>query len=217
MTVGAVRAPAAVEPAAPVVPGTVGILGGTFDPVHHGHLVIAEEAREALGLERVVLVPAAQPPHKPGRPVTAAAHRLAMLELATGGNPAFSISRVELERGGPSYTVETLGVLRSGGVADPWFILSAEALAEFPDWREPARVLDLCRLAVVPRGGYEPGKYVATFVGMVPASNPKLVVLVTVDEPQLAIFGGIVAAPAFAKIAAFDLQYLEVPPDEPLR
>jgi cell division protein FtsI/penicillin-binding protein 2 len=68
-----------------------------------------------------------------------------------------------------------------------------------------------------PRGGYEPGKYVATFVGMVPASNPKLVVLVTVDEPQLAIFGGIVAAPAFAQIAAFDLQYLEVPPDLPLR
>ena len=80
-----------VAPPAPVVPGSVGILGGTFDPIHHGHLGIAEEAREALGLERVLLVPAASPPHKPGRPVTDAAHRLAMVELAIAGNPAFAV------------------------------------------------------------------------------------------------------------------------------
>ena len=138
------------------VPGSVGILGGTFDPIHHGHLVIAEEAREALGLERVLLVPAASPPHKPGRPVTDAAHRLAMVELAIAGNPAFAVSRLEVERGGASYTVDTLEALLRDGIEQPWFILSAEALAGFPAWREPDRILELCRLAVVPRGGYEP-------------------------------------------------------------
>jgi nicotinate-nucleotide adenylyltransferase len=145
-----------VAPPAPVVSGSVGILGGTFDPIHHGHLGIAEEAREALGLERVLLVPASSPPHKPGRPVTAAEHRLAMVELAIADNPAFAASRIEVERGGASYSLDTLEALRSEGVEQPWFILSAEALAGFPTWREPDRILTLCRLAVVPRGGYDP-------------------------------------------------------------
>ncbi|OGO57602.1 MAG: nicotinate (nicotinamide) nucleotide adenylyltransferase [Chloroflexi bacterium RBG_16_72_14] len=142
-----------------MVAGSLGLLGGTFDPIHHGHLAIAEEAREALGLERVLLVPAAMPPHKPGRPVTAAEDRLAMLELAIAGNPAFAVSRVELDRGGRSYTVDTLEALRAErgtSAAEPWFILSAEALAEFPTWRRPDRILELCRLAVVPRAGHEP-------------------------------------------------------------
>jgi nicotinate-nucleotide adenylyltransferase len=144
-------------PPAAAVPGSLGILGGTFDPIHHGHLLIAEEAREALGLERVLLVPAAAPPHKPGRPVTDATHRLAMVELAIAGNPAFEVGRQELERGGTSYTVDTLLALRAergAAAADPWLILSSEALAELPTWRDPDRILALCRLAVVPRGGY---------------------------------------------------------------
>jgi nicotinate-nucleotide adenylyltransferase len=145
----------AVLPPAPIVPGSVGILGGTFDPIHHGHLVIAEEAREALGLERVLLVPAAEPPHKPDSVVTPAGHRLAMVELAVAGNPAFAVSGIEVERGGPSYTVETLETLLRQGVSDPWFILSAEALAGFPAWRRPDRILELCRLAVVPRGNHD--------------------------------------------------------------
>jgi nicotinate-nucleotide adenylyltransferase len=145
----------AVLPPAPIVPGSVGILGGTFDPIHHGHLVIAEEAREALGLERVLLVPAAEPPHKPDSVVTPAEHRLAMVELAVAGNPAFAVSGIEVERGGPSYTVETLETLLRQGVSDPWFILSAEALAGFPAWRRPDRILELCRLAVVPRGNHD--------------------------------------------------------------
>ncbi len=145
-----------VAPPTPTVPGSVGILGGTFDPIHHGHLVIAEEAREALGLERVLLVPTASPPHKPGRPVTDAADRLAMVGLAIAGNPGFEVSRVETERGGASYTVDTLAALAADGIDQPWFILSAEALAGFAAWREPGRILDLCRLAVVPRDGYEP-------------------------------------------------------------
>jgi len=142
-----------VLPAAPVVPGSVGILGGTFDPIHHGHLAIAEEAREALGLERVILVPAANPPHKPDRPVTPPADRLAMARLAVVDNPAFEVSSVEVDRGGSSFTVDTLAQLAVDGIRDPWFILSAEALAGFPAWREPERILSLCRLAVVPRGG----------------------------------------------------------------
>jgi nicotinate-nucleotide adenylyltransferase len=145
-----------VAPAAPVVPGSIGILGGTFDPIHHGHLVIAEEAREALGLESVLLVPAATPPHKPGRPVSGPVDRLAMVELAIADNPHFAVSRLELDRGGASYSVDTLLELREAGILDPWFILSAEALAGFPDWRDPDRILDLCRLAVVPRGGSAP-------------------------------------------------------------
>ena len=144
-----------VTPPVPRVPGSVGILGGTFDPIHHGHLVIAEEVREALGLERVLLVPAASPPHKPGRPVSPAGHRLAMARLAVEDNPSFTVSDLEMERGGASYTVDTLEALATAGIEQPWFILSAEALAGFPAWRDPQRILALCRLAVVPRGGYE--------------------------------------------------------------
>jgi nicotinate-nucleotide adenylyltransferase len=146
----------AVLPAAAVVPGSVGILGGTFDPIHHGHLAIAEEAREALGLERVLFVPAASPPHKPGQPVSSPADRLALVRLAVAGNPAFEASDIEVRRGGPSYTVDTLEALRAGGLVEPWLILSSEALALLPEWREPWRVLELARLAVVPRGGFDP-------------------------------------------------------------
>jgi nicotinate-nucleotide adenylyltransferase len=145
-----------VAPPAPVVPRSVGLIGGTFDPIHHGHLAIAEEARESLGLEEVLFVPSATPPHKPGRPVTDAADRLAMVRLAVARNPAFAVSEAEVARGGASYTVETLGELRGAGIADPWFVLSSEALAGFPTWREPSRILELARLAVVPRAGYEP-------------------------------------------------------------
>ena len=152
---GADHGDAVVLPPAPVVPGSVGILGGTFDPIHHGHLAIGEEAREALGLERVLFVPSASPPHKPGRPVTAPEHRLAMVRLAVAGNPAFVADDVEVRRGGASYTADTLEALRAAGLEDPWLILSSEALAGFPAWRDPSRILELARLAVVPRGGHD--------------------------------------------------------------
>ncbi len=143
----------AVDPPAAVVAGSLGILGGTFDPIHHGHLAIAEEARETLGLERVLLVPAARPPHKPGRPVTAAEHRLAMVRLAAAENPALDASPMEVDRGGDSFTVDTLEALRREGCEDVWFILSSDALAGLPTWRDPDRILELARLAVMPRGG----------------------------------------------------------------
>jgi nicotinate-nucleotide adenylyltransferase len=146
----------ALLPPAPVVRGSVGILGGTFDPIHHGHLVIAEEAREALGLERVLFMPVSSPPHKPGHPVTDPTHRLAMVRLAVAGNPAFEASDLEVRRGGSSYTVDTLETLAGEGLATPWLILSSEALALLPDWRAPRRILELARLAVVPRAGFDP-------------------------------------------------------------
>ena len=136
----------------------VGILGGTFDPIHHGHLVIAEEVREALSLDRVLFIPAAIPPHKLGLSITPAEQRAAMVELAIAGNSSFVLSRVELERGGPSYTVDTLRTLaddaaRQRVAREFFFILSSEALAGLPGGHEPDRILAMCRLVVVPRPG----------------------------------------------------------------
>jgi nicotinate-nucleotide adenylyltransferase len=142
-------------------PGRLGVLGGTFDPVHLGHLAIAEEAREALGLERVLFVPAGRPWQKSDRAVGAAADRIAMVELAIAGNPAFDCSRLEVERPGPTYSADTLAALAaaeraSGREPDLWFILSTEALRGLPTWHEPDRILGLCRLAVAPRAGFGP-------------------------------------------------------------
>ena len=137
----------------PVNEAAVGILGGTFDPVHIAHLAIAEEAREAMGLAKVLFIPAALPPHKVDRPVSDPEHRMAMVELAIADNPAFEASRIELGRTGPSYTVDTLEALAADG-ADPVLILSAEAFRELRTWHRPERILELARLAVVPRDGF---------------------------------------------------------------
>jgi nicotinate-nucleotide adenylyltransferase len=136
----------------------VGILGGTFDPVHYGHLVIAEEVREALGLDRVLFVPAPRPPHKLDEEVAPIADRVAMVELAVAANPSFAVSEIEMGRDGPSYTVDTLAELageaaRQGVARELFFIISAEALADIREWHEPERLLELARLAVVPRPG----------------------------------------------------------------
>ena len=104
--------------AASVRRGSVGVLGGTFDPIHIAHLAVAEEAREALGLEKILFIPAAMPPHKVDRPVSEPHHRLAMVELAIADNPAFEASRVELDRSGPSYTVDTLERLAAATVSE---------------------------------------------------------------------------------------------------
>ena len=138
-----------------------GVLGGTFDPIHLGHLAVAEQTRQTLDLAGVVFIPAAQSPLKLGRPATPAEQRVAMVELAVAGNDAFRVSRMELERPTPSYTVDTLQALHAGGriagagLPDPWLILSAESLRGLVDWRLPERLLDLCRVAVVPRRGFE--------------------------------------------------------------
>ena len=135
--------------------GATGVFGGTFDPIHVAHLAVAEAARDTFGLRRVLFIPAAQPPHKPGRPITAVDHRLAMVEAAVMGNPAFEVSRIEVDRDGPSYTADTLAELCA---ADPGerlaLILSAESYNELPTWHEPARILGLADLIVAPRDGH---------------------------------------------------------------
>lgn len=143
----------------PLVLGTVGVFGGTFDPIHVAHLAVAQEAAESLGLERVLFVPAGQPPHKPGLEITSGRHRLAMVELAVAGNERFAASRQELDRAGPSYTVDTLEALRASRLAagtstDLVLILSAEAFLGLMTWRDPRRVLELARFVVAPRDGY---------------------------------------------------------------
>ena len=135
----------------------LGVLGGTFDPIHHGHLVAAEEARGQLALDQVLFVPAGSPPHKPDQPITAAHHRVRMIELAIAGRPQTSVSRVDVDRPGPCYTVETLELLRRawGPGVTLFFIEGADSLAELTSWYQPRRLLELCELAVVGRPGVE--------------------------------------------------------------
>lgn len=133
----------------------LGILGGTFDPIHHGHLVAAGEALHQLQLDLVLFVPAGEPPHKPTRPISPAHHRLRMIELAIAGKPCFALSRVDLDRPGPSYTVEMLDLLRIewGPDATIFFIEGTDSLNDMPTWFQPQRLIELCELAVVARGG----------------------------------------------------------------
>jgi len=135
------------------VPRGVGILGGTFDPIHLAHLRVAEEVREAEDLAEIRLVPAAVPPHKAGRAVTDAAHRLRMAQLAADGVPGFRVWDVELTRRGPSYSVDTLRTLRDelGADARVVFVLGRDAFADFATWREPEAILGLADLVVVTR------------------------------------------------------------------
>ena len=135
----------------------IGVLGGTFDPIHYGHLVIAEEVYATLNLAEMVFVPAGQPPHKPERVVTAAEHRLAMLELAIASNPHFTISKVDLERPGPSYTVDTLRLLRKqwGEQMAIYFVIGWDSMEELLTWHDPAGVLEeLTYLVAVRRPRY---------------------------------------------------------------
>jgi nicotinate-nucleotide adenylyltransferase len=142
-----------------VVPDSIGVFGGTFDPIHVAHLAVAEEAAESLGLERILFIPAGEPPHKPARDITAAEHRLAMIELAIDGNERFTVDRMEIDRDGPSYTVDTLESLHesrlaSGASAELALVLSADTFLDLMTWREPRRVVELARLVVAPREGY---------------------------------------------------------------
>jgi nicotinate-nucleotide adenylyltransferase len=130
----------------------VGILGGTFDPVHVGHLVLAESARSELALELVLLIPAREPWRKGDRDIAPADERLAMLTLAVEGNDGFGISDVELRRGGPTYTADTIEQLAAERLDDEfYFILGEDALADLPHWHEPERIVRHARLAVAPR------------------------------------------------------------------
>ena len=136
-------------------PRRIGILGGTFDPPHLGHLLIAETARVALDLESVMFLPAGEPWLKSGQRVTPAAHRLAMVQLAVADNPDFCVSDCEIRRSGATYTVDTLRQLRCGFSpgTELYFIVGSDVLDQFHRWKEPEAILDLCRLAVIERPG----------------------------------------------------------------
>ena len=132
--------------------GRVALFGGTFDPPHLGHLVIAETAREALRLDRVEFLPAPDPPHKTDTPRSPFADRVTMVELAIAGTPGFSLNRSEAQRPGPSYTVDTLRLRRAERPDESlWFLIGADSLLDLPTWREPGAIIRLARLAVAAR------------------------------------------------------------------
>jgi len=132
-----------------------GVLGGTFDPIHIGHLILASEIREAAGLDKVLFVPAYSPPHKTGSDTAAGEHRLRMVALAVAGNPFFEASDIELRRGGVSYTVETIAELRRENPNDGlFFIIGADTLPELASWHKIEELVGLCRLLIGTRPGH---------------------------------------------------------------
>jgi nicotinate-nucleotide adenylyltransferase len=158
-------------------------MGGTFDPIHHGHLFAAEEARARFGLERVVFVPCGQPPHKPGAGISPAEQRYIMCALATATNPHFEVSRIEVEREGPSYTIDTLRAFRVelGPDADLFFITGADAILEILTWREADAVLREAHCIAVARPGHD-------LSGLAAAIGPERAAAVQVlDQPSLDI------------------------------
>jgi nicotinate-nucleotide adenylyltransferase len=133
----------------------LGLFGGTFDPVHLGHLILAEQCREACRLDRVWFVVAGAPPHKPGDR-TAVAHRLEMVRIAIAGQASFAVSEIETSRPGPHYSFETLdAVHRDRPEDDLFFLIGADSLADLPFWREPGRIAQLATIVVVNRPGID--------------------------------------------------------------
>ena len=132
----------------------IGVIGGSFDPVHMGHLSIAEEAREVFELDRVVFVPAAQPPHKGARTCATAADRLRMVELAVAGNPGFMVSDIEMRREGPSYTIDTLEeIQRMYPGMGVYFVVGADSLAELHSWHRAAELVERFDFIIIGRPG----------------------------------------------------------------
>ncbi|HYS16255.1 MAG TPA: nicotinate-nucleotide adenylyltransferase [Candidatus Binatia bacterium] len=128
------------------------VFGGSFNPIHFGHLLLADEVLDTLGLDRVLFVPAAMPPHKPNAQLAPAEDRYAMVELAVAGHPKFAVSDLELRRAGPSYTVDTLETLRIPR-EELFLIVGSETFLDLLNWRTPRRVARLAQIVVVPRVG----------------------------------------------------------------
>ena len=139
-------------------PNRIALYGGTFDPFHNGHLRMAIEVKERFDLPEIVLLPALIPPHKPGRPVSEAAHRLAMIHAAVEGIPGLVVSDAELRRKGPSYTLDTVREFQATNPgADILFMLGADAFAEIGSWNRCDALLAACDFIVLPRPGTAPG------------------------------------------------------------
>ena len=134
----------------------LGVFGGTFDPVHLGHLILAEQCREQAGLDEVLFIPSARPPHKLNQPLTPFERRVEMLALAISGQPAFHVDEMEKDRPGPSYTVETLRILKERRPgAELFLIVGGDSLNDLPYWYEPRRIVELATLLIVARPGCE--------------------------------------------------------------
>lgn len=147
----------------------IGILGGTFNPPHIAHLVCAQEARAQLGLDRVVLMPVHTPPHKEAFGDPGAEVRWAMCEAAAAGDPGLAVSRLELDRGGPSFTADTLRAVRAAAPEDELtFVLGGDQAQGLPTWREPRAIVDLARLAVAEREGIVREDIRERLAGLVP-------------------------------------------------
>ncbi|OGO24478.1 MAG: nicotinate (nicotinamide) nucleotide adenylyltransferase [Chloroflexi bacterium RBG_16_50_9] len=165
----------------------IGVLGGTFDPVHLGHLMIADAAMVSLALSEILFVPAGRPLLKIAPAITPAEHRLQMLRLAIRDNLYFRVSAMEIERAGPSYTVDTIAELRGqyGGKDEIFFILGWGTLAQMPEWREPSRIIEMCYLVAVPRPG-DPRPDLEALEASIPSISQRVVLL---DEPNIDISG----------------------------
>ncbi len=152
----------------------IGIQGGTFNPIHLGHLRAAEEVREALALDQVRFIPSARPPHKPDEAIASARDRLEMVRLATEDHPGFVCDPIEVERGGVSYTIDTLSALAEGACRghETFFIVGADAFAEFHTWHKPVQLLRMCHFAVTLRGGQRAGEVLAILAKTLKAQDP---------------------------------------------
>jgi len=163
----------------------IGVLGGTFDPIHMGHLIVAEEVKARLNLAEVLFVPAGQPWLKANNLISPAEHRVQMVRLAIADEPSFKLSTMEIERAGPSYTVDTIAELRGQIEAGDklFFILGWDNLMQLPQWWEPTRLVTMCRLVPVPRVGY-PSPDFNSLEAAIPGLSQSIIML---DTPQIEI------------------------------
>jgi len=168
----------------------IGVLGGTFDPIHIGHLILAEEARARLNLAEVLFVPAGQPWLRVDSPISPAEHRVEMVRLAIADKPYFKLSTMEIERVGPSYTVDTIAELKAqlGAEDELFFILGWDNLAELPQWNQPSRLITMCRLVAVPRPGYPPPDLKALEV-LIPGLSQRVMLM---DKPEIDISASVI-------------------------
>ncbi len=163
----------------------IGVLGGTFDPIHRAHILVAMEARECLNLDKVLFVPAAQTPLKEDVSISSVEHRVQMLLLAIADYPYFKMSTIEIDRPGTSYTVDTIAEIQSKlGIGDElFFIMGCDSLVQLPRWKEPSRIIQMCWLVAVPRPGCSFDE-VNIMEKVIPGLSRRLVLL---DKPEIDI------------------------------
>lgn len=168
----------------------IGIFGGTFNPPHVGHLILAETAVDTLGLDKIYFTPAADPPHKLGMPRASVEHRLAMVELAMQGNPRFEISRVDVDRPGPHYTVDMLNIFRAAHPQSQfYFLMGSDSLRDLLTWDRPRELINLCYIVVMSRPVTPPNMDV--LYTELPALRDRLI---SINSPEIEISSTTIAA-----------------------